>query len=603
MARRVCCLAVLAVLAVSPSLAGASPWVLVQSRNFTLVGDSGEKSLHDVALRFEQFRSALARIFPKAQLTAPAPTVVVVFGSRKAYEPFKPRYRNKAVDVRGYFVQGQDVNYVTLTTDTADEDFRVVCHEYTHFVIGNQMSSVPAWLNEGLAEFYSTFALKGDAKGAFIGRVIPHHILALRERFIPLDELMGVDHKSPLYNEGDRRTIFYAESWALTHYLLIELADGATRINRYLSAIAGGEAADRAFAAAFGALPRDFEKQLRAYVGRRVYQSMEFTFTDRVEADRGAAGRALTEAESEAWKGDLLLHIDRVDEARSRLETALALDANVARAHLSFGMLSLRQENDAAAWMHLQRAVSLEPDNYAAQYAYGISILRYRDQQPDAADRPPVETARAALATAVRLQPDSTEALAWLGYADLLSGAHLDEARASLQRAVTLAPGRADYAFRLAEICARQQDYVEARHLLARLLTVHDEYGTADHAQSLLDAIDHRPASATRRSAAGRVIHTFREVREGEHREHATLERIQCGGGTVTLWLKIRNETVSVRARSLEAVEFISYRPELTGNIVCGLREPPDAVFVTWKEPLREVVAVEFLPNGYVPER
>ena len=36
---------------------------------------------------------------------------------------------------------------------------------------------------------------------------------------VPLADLLKVDHSSPLYNEGDRASDFYAESWALTHML------------------------------------------------------------------------------------------------------------------------------------------------------------------------------------------------------------------------------------------------------------------------------------------------------------------------------------------------------------------------------------------------
>src|SRR5207237_8942366 len=116
-----------------------------------------------------------------AEVSSCVPTVVVVFGSGRAFDPFRPRYQNKIVPVAGYFVQGPDANYVTLTLDTGDEGFRVICHEYTHFLVGNSVASVPVWLNEGLAEFYSTFALKSDGKTAFIGRVIPYPIETLTD--------------------------------------------------------------------------------------------------------------------------------------------------------------------------------------------------------------------------------------------------------------------------------------------------------------------------------------------------------------------------------------------------------------------------------------
>ena len=81
------------------------------------------------------------------------------------------------------------------------------------------------WLNEGLAEYYSTYALAANGKRADIGRPIPRHVALLRERFLPITQLIGVERSSELYNEGDRQSIFYAEAWALTHYLMVEVAD------------------------------------------------------------------------------------------------------------------------------------------------------------------------------------------------------------------------------------------------------------------------------------------------------------------------------------------------------------------------------------------
>jgi hypothetical protein len=291
-----------AIVASLARLVAASAWTTLNSANFVMVGDAGERSLHDVALRLEQFRAVIALLFPRVKQSTGVPTVVVVFGSNKAYEPFRPRYQGKTVQVAGYFVQASDTNYVTLTTEDADEGLRVVYHEYTHFLVGNSMTAAPVWLNEGLAEFYSTFALKSDGKGAFIGRVIPQHVFTLRERFIPLGELMAVDASSPLYNEGDRRSIFYAESWALIHYLLMEVGDGRERIDRYLTAGAGGESVDRAFAAAFGDDIKQFESKLRNYVRRSIYNAREFHFAERVAADQGGTGRVLTAVSTRPWR-------------------------------------------------------------------------------------------------------------------------------------------------------------------------------------------------------------------------------------------------------------------------------------------------------------
>ena len=471
-------------------VADAAPaWTTLQAPHFTLVGDTGEKRLHEIAARLEQFRAVLGRLLPNATISTSVPTIVVVFGSQRSYEPFRPRFQGKTVPVGGFFQSGPDVNYLTLSVDGADDGFGIVCHEYTHLLLANSIASVPAWLGEGLAEYYSTFALSANGKSATIGGIIPHHVALLREHFVPLADILDVTRRSPLYNEVDKRTIFYAESWAIVHYLLIEYPGGETAIAHYLTAVASGAPAADAFRSAFRMEPSDLEQQVRRYAGRSIYHSFQYTFHEPVETAASARGRTLTAAEAGARLGDLLLHINRLDEAATRLQEALRLDPDLAPAHLSLGLLLLRQRRGADAWPHLERAVAIDPASFFAQYSYALSLLRYRADDPNHPDVEAVNAAAAALRKAVDLNADSTDALAWLGYADLVAGTALDEARTVLTRAVSLAPGRLDYRLRLAEINLRQNDLTEAVRLLTPLAAISDDTGVAAHARSLLQSI------------------------------------------------------------------------------------------------------------------
>ncbi len=48
----------------------------------------------------------------------------------------------------------------------------------------------------------------------------------------------------------------------------------------------------------------------------------------------------------------------------------------------------------------------------------------------------------------------------------------------------------------------------------------------------------------------------------------------------------------------MDAVEFISYRSDLTGAVTCGARTAPDPVYVTTRSGTpATVVAIEFLPR------
>src|SRR4029450_19266 len=107
--------------------------------------------------------------------------------------------------------------------------------------------------------YYSTFNVTPNGTSAEAGRPIMPHVRLLRERYMPIAELIAVDAGSEVYDEGERRSIFDAESWALTHYLMVEVPDGPAHINRYLAEIARGRPPADAFFHAFGATPEKFD--------------------------------------------------------------------------------------------------------------------------------------------------------------------------------------------------------------------------------------------------------------------------------------------------------------------------------------------------------
>ena len=101
------------------------------------------------------------------------------------------------------------------------ESYNIIFHQYTHLLVKNNVENPPTWFNEGLAEYYSTFSITADQK-VELGKPIPGHVFLLRaNKMMPLRTLFQVDQKSPYYNERDKQGIFYAESWALMHYLIL----------------------------------------------------------------------------------------------------------------------------------------------------------------------------------------------------------------------------------------------------------------------------------------------------------------------------------------------------------------------------------------------
>jgi len=115
------------------------------------------------------------------------------------------------------------VNYITLSTEGEDaETYGTIFHEYVHFIIDTNFgkSEVPPWFNEGLAEYYQTFMIEGDQK-AKLGLPQSGHLQLLQQnKLIPLETLFKISNYALHQNANHSRSVFYAQSWALIHYLV-----------------------------------------------------------------------------------------------------------------------------------------------------------------------------------------------------------------------------------------------------------------------------------------------------------------------------------------------------------------------------------------------
>lgn len=69
---------------------------------------------------------------------------------------------------------------------------------------------------------------------------------------MPLETLFSVDHASSVYNERDKRSIFYAESWALMHYFIAgNKGQRLAQLLRFNDRLASGMKLEAAFKIGF----------------------------------------------------------------------------------------------------------------------------------------------------------------------------------------------------------------------------------------------------------------------------------------------------------------------------------------------------------------
>jgi tetratricopeptide (TPR) repeat protein len=610
-------------------------WISVQSRNFFLVGNASEKEIRRVGVRLEQFRDVFTRLFPKVQFTTPVPTTVIVFKNNDSYKPFKPN-----PNIAGYFQPGPDVNYISLTTELegTQNPFTVIFHEYTHLLVDNTLNNAPLWFNEGLAEYYSTFSISDDQKFV-LGSPIANHVFLLREsKMLPLRTLFAVDHKSPHYNERDKQSIFYAQSWALMHYLIIGKAGRADQLATFVNQITANVPLEEAFQQAFQMTIESMEKELREYIRQSRYNILRGHFERKLETDKSLQTAPISEADAQAYLGDLLLHSNRKD-FEVYLKKALALDPGSVMANAAMGMAKVREGKSDEALTFLERAVTANSQNYLAHYYYGVALSGVSSGQPISGLAP--ETAskiRQHLLKSIELRPDYPASYSLLGFVSLVTGNNLDEAKTLVSRALRVSPGRSELMYTLGQLYMRSGDYKQSRQLLEQVAKAATEDGRRQSAEAMLAqlrALEEYQERVKQRRSAGtqssvgptesndivitQTVDTsgssdpssylrdvLRKPGDGEKQLQAILLRIDCDGKNIFFVLKAGERTLRLRTNSFEDMEITTYDPKVQGDITCGVRKPENSVLVCFIPQFDKrlktdgvIKSIEFVPADF----
>jgi hypothetical protein len=159
--------------ATTPAASAKGPaWLRLDTPGFVVIGDAGEKRLQAIAADLERFREALSKMLPEGATSSAVPMVVIAFGRDKGLEPLAPVYQGKPVEVGGLMLDAPDIQYIALSAQgDRDDRLQIVFHEYAHTIIANDSPRLPLWLNEGLAELYSTFTLRDRGREGVLGRV------------------------------------------------------------------------------------------------------------------------------------------------------------------------------------------------------------------------------------------------------------------------------------------------------------------------------------------------------------------------------------------------------------------------------------------------
>jgi TPR repeat protein len=484
-------LSVLSLLTAAAAAAAERPWLEVKSPHFTVVTNGTEGDGREVAWQFEQMRTALQKLWPWAKLSTDKPVLVLAGRDEATLKALVPEYWEKGREpIASIHSEGRDRHYLAMRTDTRmTDDVRMTPYfnlyrGYLQVVLSSSFERpLPLWLLRGIPELFGNLRVR--EKDVFLGRMVPWHVDRLRKmQLLPLQTLLSADRASPYFQEGDRRRVFDAESWAFLHYLLFadEGKHGA-QLNRLLSLMAQGTSLDAARREAFPDLA-GLEKGLSSYL-----HSAGIPFS-RIDVDVDIARerfpvRALSPAESAAVRASFHVTMDRPNEARALIQEAKAADPAAAGAYDAEGLLAELERKDDAARAAFARAAELGSTNFYTWYE-NARLAHHGGRDADTLAR-----MEKSLQRSVELNPDYASGYSYLAETKLSLGKK-DEALSLARRAVSLEPGGSYHHGSLASALVEQSKSAEAVAEAERAVELAREDWERDNARKVLDYVKRR---------------------------------------------------------------------------------------------------------------
>ena len=367
-------------------------WVKLRSANFELFTSAGERAGRRTIQQFERtrgfFRQAMQR-----EASNSMPVRILLFRSKKEYLPYRLSEAAAA-----YYLSGPDADLIVLV---AGNESSTAIHEYVHLLVRHAGLRLPLWIDEGLAELYSSMRQVG---GKFVvGYAPPGNIATLRgENWVPLEQVVLAGHDSQHYTAKERAGKFYAESWALTHMLNLS-QEYRPKVTDLLQLLTDGTPSVTALETVYGIPIEKLQRELQSYVRQDRLNARVFDIKLEKSAERPSAEPAAG-LEVGLLLADLLAKTKKTEEARAMYEKVSSENPEAPGPYEGLGYLEYRLGDKDQARIHFGRAFELGSKNPRM-------LQRYAGLQREAGD----ENIELTLLMAAKASPEDVETKLALG--------------------------------------------------------------------------------------------------------------------------------------------------------------------------------------------
>jgi tetratricopeptide (TPR) repeat protein len=432
-------------------------WVRARSRHFLTISGAPSWRTRQVVSELETVASALREVDPHFAAGA-APTRMILFPRSRDAAP----YLDLLVGNRtaGAFVVSPGGDGTMLIDGSRPFADRTVFHELVHNLLANSGTHVPLWLEEGLADFYSTAEVNGNI--VKLGRPGSDRFSVLIGRgMMPMEDFFAVKPGS----ETATDVRFYAQAWAVVDWMM--------RLNRteffaFVSSVEHGMSA-----------PDALRKHFHVDVSAMQHSLQTSTLRPPAMMTIRLPARPEPPETQPLEHDDVLLELaaflgsfgaTRPDAVRF----ALAVTQPNARALAALGSMRARDKRYDEAWKLYEDALKIDPAEVQIRLAFAESLLRNAlgpftgTMDVEKSEAPRFLKARQLATEALAAGGDSARANAVIGSSYLVEE-DVTPGIEALRRARAADPNRYDVALNLYALLLRNGQHDDADALFQQI--------------------------------------------------------------------------------------------------------------------------------------
>ena len=513
----------------------------LSTETLEVISDAGEPQARRALGRMQQMERLLGQ--RKTHLRA------YVFKDDRFFGDLRP-----VPMAQGFYQSAAERDYLAVLA--GPEDLRALSHEFVHASLEHTTARRPVWLEEGVAEFYSTVALEKDRW--VVGRPVANHVRVLGQvDWLSPRELFRIGKDSAVYNEGNRVGVFYAQSWAVVHFLYTQ-PGYRERIAAFAELLDEGVPAEEACLRAFRRSAREVLEEARQRLLRGHFPVAE------LEGEALEAPLVRVSSVGEEVVAELALARGKIALARRLYQRQGSSTA--------LGLLALGQGDAGSAGRYFDQAVA-EGVSESTPY-FEAAMLRRDAKQPF----------EPLLRQAVERNPRHAEAWFLLGL-EAAKREQWEDAVEAYQKATAILPRQANFWHGMALALRRAGRSAEASRAALQCKMAAGNAAEREMAAALMELVSAPPARLAVRGPAV-IIPDSWEGLQGDAVSDGVLEELACGD-PVVMKVAAVGELRVLRPKEIR----------ITGGsteLACGLQQRK--VRVGYIQATREVVSVEFLP-------